>query len=212
MTKLSAVVLVLISFALSGCGLKDRYFPSGEDQATEIETFDDEGSAGLTGMLLVLNPDKCPLAEGCGPEFSLLGRNLKTRIAVDGKFQWKHRNLIVTVVGKPKPLSDELRSKSGYENIRSHVNVEKYRLRSKIAYQPFLVEQATAYTTSKLGCDLLWDKSYSWNITNNTPHLMVRMTNTFATEPYPYLELTYNGQSGGLISAVLKPDDIDPCK
>jgi hypothetical protein len=165
----------------------------------------------LTGMLQIIDPDKCPLVEGCGPTLSLLGRNLKSQIAVTGEIPLEHDKLILTVTGIPAPLSEELAGKSGYERVRALMAIDGYRVRSKIPYYPFLVDQATAYTTENFGCDLLWDKSYSWTIENEESQLQVRMTDTTVAKPQPWIELAYNGDSGAFISVSSEPADINPC-
>ena len=207
MTTRLLLLAILMPFLLTGCGLKDRVFKP--DSSVEDDALPKKE---LTGMLLVLDPERCPLVAGCGPQFSLLGRNLKSQVAVQGPILPEHNNLIVTVIGKPSRLPDDLRGKSGYERISAILSIKKYRLRSTIPYYPFLVEQATVHTTEEFGCDLLWDKSYSWNIEDNVPSLSVRMTNTFAPQPQPWVELSFNGDSGELTGVKTDPTQLNPCQ
>ncbi len=162
-------------------------------------------------MLLVLEPENCPLYDGCGPRFSLLGRNLDSQIAINGDIDPEHDNLILSASGIPSPLSEELSDTSGYKSISAVVAVSDYRLRSTIPYHPFLVERATEFTNENFGCDLLWDKSYFWTIEDDVPHLIVKMTNTLSAAPQPWVQLTYDGNSGELIKSSKQPEDNNPC-
>ena len=66
------------------------------------------------------------------------------------------------------------------------------------------MDEAESYTTANFGCDLLWDKTYSWSINDNVPELSVKMTDTYADEPQPWVELTYNGNNGlGMSTGIL---------
>ena len=208
---LSAVVLLL-----SGCGMtqKDsemthRVF-TGSDDATNPDASNPDAKE-LTGLLHIVEAEKCPLVKGCGPVLSLLGRNLKSQVAVIGEIPLEHDKLILTVSGTPDPLSDELTGKSGYERIKASITIDDFRVRSSIPYYPFLVDQATAYTTENFGCDLLWDKSYSWTIENEDAQLQVRMTNTLIADPQPWVELAYSGNTGAFISVTAEPANINPC-
>ena len=202
-----------LMMSITGCGMKDRVvnlknrvFNSDSDSA-EYNSSETE----LTGMLLVLDPDKCPLAEGCGPQFSLLGRKLQTQIAITGDISPEHNNLILSVIGDPAPLPSGQSGQSGYENIDATVTVNRYRLRSSIPYHSFLVNEATNFSTSRYGCDLLWDKSFKWSIKDNIPLLSVRMTNTFSDNPQPWIELTFNGNDGSFLSEQKSSQEFDPC-
>ena len=207
MTTRLVILGILMPVLLAACSLRNS-----ESKSVLTDENDNMPKKELTGMLQVLDPEKCPLADGCGPQFSLLGRNFNSRVAVQGPFLSDHQNLIVTVIGTPSPLPDELKNNSGYERISAMMSVKKYRLRSTVPYYPFLVEQATIHTTSEFGCDLLWDKSYAWTIENNVTYLNVRMTNTFAAQPQPWLELSFNGHSGDLTSLKTDPPQLDPCE
>ena len=198
--------LLIVAVLLSSCGLMERNSQSDSESESA-----GSNESELTGMLVVVNPENCPLVDGCGPQFSLLGRKLETRIALTGEIQPEHENLILSVVGPTSPLASELEGKSGYDQVSATVAVEKYRVRSSIPYYPFLVEQATLVTEATYGCDLLWDKSYSWTIENAIPLLTVRMTNTFADAPQPWVELTFNGDTGELVSDSTSSDSLSPC-
>ena len=221
MNKLIITITVGISLLLGGCGIKERAIdlknrftkPDPAPSSTEI-TSDQSVSkqSELTGMLLILDPSKCPLAEGCGPNYSLLGRNLKSQVSIAGEIKSEHQNLVVSIIGDPVPISSDRAALSGYQNISAHVEVEKYRLRSSIPYYPFLIEQASRYTEQYFGCDLLWDKTFSWSIENDVTQLAVKMTNNNVPEPYPWLQLIYDGNTGELIDQSMSSSQGNPCQ
>ena len=149
--QIKAVIITLsLSVFLGGCGIKERMINlkskvfSDGSESSQYKA----GETELTGMLLYLDPDKCPLVEGCGPIYSLLGRSLKSQIAITGDLSPEHNHLIVSVVGEPAPLPADLKDKSSYENISAVVAVNGYRLRSNIPYHKFLVDEATNFTTN----------------------------------------------------------------
>ena len=200
-----SAAFVTLTLLLASCGLMDRQTNSDEEGSPP------SGKTELTGMLVIVDPEKCPLVEGCGPQFSLLGRKLDTRVALTGPIMPEHENLIISVVGRASELPADLAGKSGYETVSAAVKVKKYRLRSNIPYFPFLVEKASEVTIDQFGCDLLWDKTYSWTVENDEPLLSVRMTNTYADAPQPWVELTFNGNSGELHATALNPHNLAPC-
>lgn len=215
MNKKILLLIILLPLTLGGCGIKERVMNLTDNSLKRDTNSGDEISdtnTELTGMLLVLEPENCPLVEGCGPRYSLLGRNLLSQVAVYGELLPEHRNLIVSVIGAAKPLSEDLVGKSGYERISAEVDIKKYRIRSSISYYPYLVDQATIYTSENFGCDLFWDKSYSWSIEENEPHLIITMTDTFSDQELkPRVRLTYNGDTGNFISLNMQPEKMNPC-
>ena len=76
---------------------------------------------------------------------------------------------------------------------------------------PAAIELDQRVTVDQFGCDLLWDKSYSWDIEDDVPLLTVRMTDTYAESPQPWVELTFNGDSGELHATALNPHNLSPC-
>ena len=215
MNTLLKTVVIVAALSISACGvkqrvvnLKDRLFNSEEEAALNQNSVE---TPELTGVLLVLDPERCPLVEGCGPVFSLMGRNLKSQVAITGDLDPKYNHHIISVAGEATQLPEELVGKSGYERIKATVNVTSYRLRSAIPYYPFLVEQAATHTLEKFGCELLWDKSYSWTIEDDLPVLKVKMTDTKVDQPQPWVELSFDGNSGSLISETREPLQLNPC-
>lgn len=199
--------LLLIAMLIGGCGLMDRR--SGGDEPAEPELAGDQKE--ITGMLLVLDPDKCPVSNGCGPRFSLLGRDLTSQVALEGEVDPAHNHRILTVVGTPRYLPSELAENPGYSRVSAIVDVDRYRTRSDLPYYPALVDKTTEITLAQFGCDLLWDKSYSWTIEAEQPLIKVRMTDTQAASPRPWVELTFDGNSGNLVTSRMQPEDVNPC-
>ncbi len=165
----------------------------------------------FTGILQVSDSRQCRVAEDCEAQFSLLGRNLKAWIALEGHIVSSHHHLIITVTGQAMPLPTELVGQPGYENIRTLVAVKHYRVRSKIPYLPFLADSATDYTLKTFGCDLAWDKSPTWEIKDDNPNFTIRMTDTQRAAPQPWIQLSYNGNSGKLIAATSALNQANPC-
>ncbi|NKB62248.1 MAG: hypothetical protein GKR95_08980 [Gammaproteobacteria bacterium] len=158
----------------------------------------------ITGILVVKAPETCPFTEGCGPKYSLLNENLDERIALRGVkleslFTAQDHGMIFTVTGKHVELATSLVSISGYENVQSTLNVSGIQRRTHFSYLGFLTTNAASYTKTTFGCEIKWDKSYSWKETNGKITVSVVMEDTMSTKPRPYLKLTYDGESGTLL-------------
>ncbi|NKB76074.1 MAG: hypothetical protein GKR96_03260 [Gammaproteobacteria bacterium] len=171
----------------------------------------------ITGILVIKDPKTCPLAEGCGPKYSLLDKTLSQRVALAGKkidslFTNLDHGLIFTVTGDQHALPSSLVSTSGYENIQSVLDVMDVHQRTQHSYLSFLTQNSASYTKDRLGCALKWNKSYLWDETDNVVTLTVVMTNTEASPPTPYLSLTYDGNSGKLLSEEAYPSPLPHCK
>ncbi len=165
-----------------------------------------------TGMLLILDPDNCPLPDGCGPRYSLLDNDMKPTIALKGNVLNEHSGMVISAEGKLKALPEELRDKPGYEGIESILQIKRYHLKTSIPFSSFLVDQASRWSKEKLGCELLWDKSFSWQAGENRSRLIVRMTDTFhGSEPMPYIELHFDGNRGTFIEQQSELGGIVPC-
>ena len=205
----------LCATLLSACTVKEQTIglnptlinPQWESTRPSADTYE----SALTGMLLVLDPAKCPIAAGCGPQFSLLGQNLTTQVAVNGDIDPAHAGLILSVEGNTSTLPSGLSDQSGYERINTVADVKQYRVLSSIPYHAYLAEAATEYTTENFGCVLLWDKLYSWDFTRGGTQLIVRMTDTYASGFEPWIELSYDGLTGELIQAAAHPVVENPC-
>jgi len=174
----------------------------------------DEGErqGRMVGMLHHSPPGECRLAAGCGPEFNLLNERLDRFTPLYGSFEPEHHHLVIEVDGRPTDIRREDREFLGTLAADRAIRSRRYRVLSEIPFHDFLVEQASAFTTRKYGCDLLWDKTFSWRFVDERVHLVVRMTNTMlALDPKPYLELTFDGTTGHFLEEELEPWGINPC-
>jgi hypothetical protein len=168
---------------------------------------------GLFTGMLHHSGGECPFADGCGPSFSLLDESLSTWTPLEGRFDPEHHHLVVSVDGRKTSIDREHQRFLGDAAAPHGIKAKRYRLLSSIPYHPFLVEQASAFTTRKYGCELLWDKSYRWQQVGDRVHLIVRMTDTFhAQEPMPFLELTYDGETGHFLEEEMQPWGLNPCQ
>ena len=197
---LVAVVTVLLLAACSG----------KKEQVASERTFSKLDSA--IGLLHYSDTDKCRDEAGCGPEFSLVNVDFNRYTAVYGKLDPNHHYRLVYVEGKPARIKKEdaqyLGAMSG-----GAMKMKRYRLLSKLPYRPFLPEQAAKFTKGKYGCELLWDKTYSWQVTETRTRLIVRMSDTFAqTESKPYVELHFDGNTGHLLEEILETGGRNPCR
>lgn len=167
----------------------------------------------MTGILRVLLPEDCVI-EYCGPKYSLLNDTLWTEAILIGDIDKNHSNLIIQVFGKEIILTDDDRILINYFGpIDTAIYVEKYRLISSIEYHSFLVYKAREYTIKKYGCYIAWEKTFSWKIIEDTPYIIVRMTDTFSDcIPLPFIELWYHGDSGKFIKEINSLGGIDPCE
>lgn len=168
---------------------------------------------GFTGMLHYSDSEDCPFESGCGPRFSLLDESLTQWTPLDGRFDSGHHNLVIEVDGRTTSMDRDHLEYFGEAAAPHAIKARRYRLLSAIPYHPFLVEQAGQFTMRKYGCESLWDKSYRWERSGERVHLIVRMTDTFhPDDPKPYLELTYDGESGHFLNEEAQPWGIDPCR
>ena len=168
--------------------------------ASELRKHTHELSS-VTGLLMELDPQKCLVEAGCGPTFSLLDETHKPVLALQGDAIPTASNLsglIVKVTGTIEPLSKEHLGAPGYGSIKQTMNVSELEARSSIHYYPFLVDQADSYTIHEYGCQLRWDKSYSWKQAANRIEIAVTMTDTL--DSGEKLTLIYDATSGAFIT------------
>ncbi len=202
-SKFSAVAFATI--LISGCGGR-----SGVTSETEVWA---DAESDAVGLLNYSDPSKCPFSTGCGSEFSLMNDSLTRFTPLYGRVDAQHKGLVIAVQGKTTQVDKAHREFLRDAGTGHAIKLNRYRLLSKIPYHPFLVEKSTEHTTGKYGCDLLWDKSYRWSKVDDRIHLTVRMTNTFYNaDPKPFLELSYDGETGHLLKEDPQPWGIDPCK
>ncbi len=201
MTMILAAALAAI--ALAGCGRT----PPGERPPVDADD-------GLVGLLHHSVPGGCAKGAYCGPEFSLLNESLDEWAPLEGSLDPAHHGLVVAIDGKIKTTDERDREWFGEAAAPYAIDVRRYRLLSDIPYHDFLVEQASEFTTRKYGCDLLWDKTFRWQLVDGRVHLLVRMTDTqgqSAAASAPFLELTFDGVTGHFLAEDMQPWGVNPC-
>ena len=155
----------------------------------------------VTGLLLELDPKTCPAEAGCGPRYRLLDESHQPILVLYGDTIPTTSNLsglIIEVTGVIEPLSKAHLGTPGYGSIKQSMDVSALEARSSIHYYPFLVDQADSYTIRQYGCQLRWDKSYSWKEVANRIQIAVTMTDTVNSGEA--LTLVYDATSGALIA------------
>ncbi len=167
---------------------------------------DTDDAITRSGMLLVMDPEKCGMPRGCGPKYTLLDPTLSQRVPLLGNIRDEHAQFIVTVKGRWTTPADT--QQEGYERA---IKVEEYRLRSSLKYREFLLERAARHTERNYGCTLLWDTSFAWQIDEPKAYLIVRMTDVLEGRNQPYLELWYDAENGEIVREAKDPADLDPC-
>lgn len=200
---LKLLLLSTVSLVIAACSGR-----GGVSDESVARTVDGE----IVGLLHYSNPDTCPFPNGCGPKFSLLDETLNVWTPLEGRLDPEHHHLVVAVEGGTRPIAREHREFLKDSAASNQIKVRRYRLMSEIPYHGFLVEQASAFTERKYGCELLWDKSFRWETMNDRANLIVRMTNTFSNEETkPYLELVFDGRTGHFLEEIMQPWGVNPC-
>ena len=168
---------------------------------------------GVVGMLNVVT--NCMIPEGCGPKYSLSDSEFKsaTPLISNDIIKDSDSELIVRVSGSEVPYkcTDMLCS---YNSPTKAIKVSTYSTLSKIPYHDFLAKKAFEYTVQKYPClavkeygGTTYNKTFSWEFTNNIPTIKVRMTDTLSgVKPQAFYELWYNGNSGSFIKEIDYPE------
>ena len=191
--------VLLFCAVLSGCGIKQKAI----DLKERITSFRSSDSGPeITGMLQIIDPDKCPIASGCGPTYSLLGVNLKKQIAIEGEIQNNHNQLIITAQGEFRNVTNQEKNKSGYENVHSVLKVKEYRIRSRYPYQTFLDTKVSQKMEESFGCEPLWDKSYSWSVENEKTVLSVKLAETLESSTSNFIQFFFDGNTGDFLDQI----------
>ncbi|GJL80909.1 MAG: hypothetical protein DHS20C01_05430 [marine bacterium B5-7] len=195
------LLIILPGLSLIAC--------AGQGDRVSNQELDD---GQFVGMLHHSVPGECLSHDGCGPTFSLLDETLSRFTPLYGEADPKHDGLVIMADGDITRINKADARSLGDAAAARAIKMKRYRLLSKIPYHDFLVQQAGEYTINTYGCDLLWDKTFSWRYEDKQVHLQVRMTDTFSTmQPNPYVELSFDGTTGDLIGSALSPSDANPC-
>jgi len=198
------VCLIITGLALAACGGRNDTLENTSAMRPGIKL-------DQYGLLRFSPRIPCPFSTGCGPEFSLLSEDLQQITPLTGKLDPAHDGMLVVVQGKSRSIEKKHRDFLRTSSAGYGIKVKRYRIVSAIAYHGFLIEQAEIHTTRKYGCSVLWDKTFSWRIREDRPYLVVKMTNTQAQAPRPFLELAYDGITGHLMNEVVEPPTLNPC-
>ncbi len=175
---------------------------------------------GIIGILNVVT--NCGIPEGCGPKYSLSSDSefkSATPLVSDNIIKDSDSGLIVRISGSEVPYKCTDVSCSDNSPTKA-IKVSTYSTLSKIPWHDFLVKKAFEYTIQKYPClavkeygGTTYNKTFSWEFTNNTPMIKVRMTDTLSgAKPQAFYELWYNGNSGSLIKETSYPEDKVFCQ
>jgi hypothetical protein len=188
---------------LVSCGdLQEEATPTREGEV-EVVVYDEQ----LIGVLV--DTINCAIPEGCGERFKLRGQQL---------------NLIdVTLTGRL--LTDGFANSQRPEH--GHV-VRLGGVKNGPEFEVRVIDQLSEFPYDGLNSDFrtyLFDKypcldagdgfargniTYSWGIEGERTVLRTRLTNTHVPEPQPWVEVSYDGTTGDMLSEERVPDQ-DPC-
>lgn len=197
----NVVVLFLVVF-LAGCVINERY---------SIGTWG-KASVTLTGMLVIVDPNDCAIREGCGPKYRLMNETFSGYTVLIGDVKESDDQLLITVNGQFVPLPEQARLTRDYRGREEAIEVKDYEIHTKIKYRSLLVDKASQDSRERFGCNVLWDKQFSWALSNGRPILVVRLANIHAQiSRSPFIELAYDGRTGALVSEKRSKPDLNPC-
>lgn len=160
-----------------------------------------------TGVLSVAT--NCMIPEGCGPKFKLYNSNLQSYMPLLGDIKESDSELIIRIIGNKTTLPRSEYKDMNYRGPTEAVSVSSYSVLSKIPYHDFLVNKAGEYTLQKYPClahtvygtvGTNYNKTFSWELMNDTPVLKVKMSGSDSS-----YELWYDGNSGNFIKEVVEP-------
>lgn len=176
--------------------------------------------SGTVGMLNVVTD--CMIHEGCEPKYTLSNSEFKSSIPLLGNIKDKDSGLIIRVVGNKTTLPPSEYGDMNYRGTTEAIKVSSYSVLSKIPYHDFLLDKGGGYTLQKYPClaskeygrvFTKYNKTFGWELSNNTPIIKVRMTDTLSgVKPEAFYELWYNGNSGDFIKEVSEPKDKVFCQ
>ncbi|MDH3378536.1 MAG: hypothetical protein OEQ39_16475 [Gammaproteobacteria bacterium] len=196
--------LIVITLSVAACSMVER--------VTDPKEFSGSADLQKTGMLIVSRPIHCESDVACSPRYSLRDSRFIKSTPLLGEIDEEHAQLVITVRGWRKKLTNAEMQTMGHTGSPSAIAVKSYRVHTKIKYHAFLIEQARQFIKKTYGCGLLWDKSFGWKLIDTIPYLVVRMTDTQSNATNkPYIELWYDGSSGEMMREHKSPAILDPC-
>jgi len=197
---LLSAIFALVFF--SGCGSSDKVKWL---KSPDLSAFDKIGMLS-TGL------GSCLIPEGCGPKYRLVDApDLSERhppyvyTPLLGDIDDDHDQLMIGVIGQPTVLPPEEYGDMNYDGPTDAIAVKSYALLSKIKYHDFLMQEATEYTQQTYGCTIVWNKTFSWEMSEDGPILKIRLFGPFI------IEMRYNGNTGEFIEEENNLDGYDPC-
>ena len=200
--RIYIVIVVLLGVLLTGCVINERY---------SIGTWG-KPSVTMTGMLVIVEPNECAIREGCGPKYRLMNETFSAYTILIGDVKDTDDQLLITVSGRFAPLPEKARLSKDYRGRDEAIDVERYEIHSKIKYRALLLDKASRDSRLRFGCNVLWDKRFSWTLSADRPILVVKMANTRTQiSRSPFIELSYDGRTGVLISEKRSQPDLNPC-
>ena len=197
------IIFVIIGVIVIGAG---GYFILTKKLVSNADSY--------TGVLL--GASNCMIPEGCGPKYKLFNSDLQSYTPLLGDIKESDSALIIRVIGNKTTLPRSEYKDMNYQGPTDAIQVSSYSVLSKIPYHDFLVDKAGEYTLQKYPClahtiygkvGTNYNKTFSWEFTNNMPILKVKMSGSDAS-----YELWYDGNSGKFINEVIEPKDKIFCR
>lgn len=187
-------VTLLVTVVLNGCSVDQSRVTAEPADPT------DPGVVTRSGVLVIIDPSRCQLPEGCGARARLMDAHFENGLPLVGAVDDSLSGRVVTVTGTETPDREAL-------------IVSRIEPHTAFPYHPFLVEAASRYTRSHYGCKVAWNKRFSWKLRAGVGWLGVRMTNTHQPgENKPFIELWFNGENGLFIKALSALGGTSPCR
>lgn len=200
--RLQIAIVLLLGVLLAGCVINERY---------SIGTWG-KPSVTMTGMLVIVDPEECVIQQGCGPKYRLMNETFSGYTVLIGDVKDADDQLLITVNGRFVPLHKNARLTQDYRGREEAIDVERYEIHSKIKYRTLLLDKASRDSRQRFGCNVLWDKSFSWTLSGGRPILVVKLENIHTLiSRSPFIKLSYDGRTGVLISEKRSQPDLNPC-
>ncbi len=190
------------------------------------------------GLLSAMHCEDCWIPEGCGPKFRLGDAHdlnaaypypaisQKPHIALMGDINYEHNGLIISVEGEEVDnIPTDYFCGSGYVGMinadtgefvwvlpgnNGFVSVGSYSLLSSIPKQD-CINIASEYIKQTYGCDFRWGGIFSWEMNGEQAIIKYRTINSHASEPYPFIEIWVDANTGDVINELNNLGGSNPC-
>ncbi len=158
------------------------------------------------GVLLVTSEEDCLLVDGCGPAYSLLASDMRMRtVELTGKVDESMRGQLIAVQG------NLAKAGSVAEETLDVINVQKSLAITPDETQSFLDKEADTYVSEAYGCNLYWDRNYSWSLEGRQPYLIIAMRSSIGASAGHSIKLIFDGLTGEVERELKFPEYMDPC-